>query len=167
MKQFWKEGALTALAVLSLSFAADMVPVPAAIDIFSPFLMLFGLFVLVLPFFPAAIAGYFIRKKTAQKDYFVVPAIGAALGGILLVAISLAQVLLSSDAQLLAEVSKASGSGVTFFESMNAQELRSFFISSTAIGLVFLTIINGALGLVGGLAGGYLSGRKNKAAPKK
>lgn len=164
LKEFWKEILFVAVTVIVFSVIADYLPVSVTQEnLYSPELMLFGIFILLFPFFPAALAGYWVRKragKDGMRSAMIVPAFGALLGGVLLTLFSLAQLMLLDDASLLAQIQEVQSIGVNIFEGMNAADIKSFLVTTTAIGIVFIALINGALGLAGGFVGSLVAGKK-------
>lgn len=162
-KEFWKELLLAAILTALLFLAGDLlgellISVGDEVTL-SAGLMVFSILILVLPaLVGSALSGFFIAKKTKDvKTVLFVPAIGAAIGGLLLMAISTGSLLLMTDAAWQSQMAEAAKYGGELFAKMTLEEYKALITFSLAFGAVFLALINFAIGLVGGLAGSKLA----------
>ena len=165
-KEFWKELLLAAVLTAVLFTAADLlgnlfVPETGEVTL-SAGLLAFSLIVLVLPALVGCIpSGYLIAKKTRDvKAVLFVPALGAAIGGLALMALSTGSLLLITDVAWQAQKAEVAKYGVEFFANMSLAEYKSMIIFSVVFGAVFLAILNFAIGLAGGFAGSKLAKKK-------
>jgi len=165
-KGFLKEIALAAILTLVLFLASDslgglLVPETGEVTL-SAGLLAFSMLVLVLPPLIGSIpSGYLIGKKTKDiKAILFAPALGAAIGGLLLMSISVVSILIMPDAALQEQMAQIAEYGGRFFEGMSLQEYKSFLTFSMVFGALFLALINFAIGLAGGFVGSKLA--KNK-----
>lgn len=164
-KKFWKELLLaavftTVLFMLSDLFGTFFIPETGEVTL-SAGLMLFSLIALVLPALIGCIpSGYLIAKKTKDiKAVIFVPALGAAIGGLALMALSAGSLLLMTDSEWLAQMAEvAEYSG--FFATMPLADYKSMIVFSVIFGAVFIAILNFAIGLAGGFAGSKLARKK-------
>lgn len=164
-REFWKELLLAAILTALLFFAGDLVgelliPVPASGEIsLSTGLMVFSTAILILPaLIGSALSGFFVAKKTKDiKAVLFVPAIGAAIGGLVLMILSAGSLLLMPDAAWATQMAEASKYGGEFFAKMSLEEYKALITFSVGFGAVFLALVNFAIGLVGGLVGSKLS----------
>ncbi len=165
-KEFWKEFLLAAILTAAIFTVMDLLGnlfVPETGEVvLSAELMVFSIAVLVLPALIGCIpSGYLIAKKTKDvKAALFVPAIGAAIGGLALMALSAGALLLMTDAAWQAQMNQLAEYGVEFFADMSLAEYKSVVVLSAIIGMVFLAILNFAIGLAGGFAGSRLVKKK-------
>ena len=165
-KEFWKELLLAAVLTAVLFTAMDLLGtffVSGTGDItLSADLMLFSIIVLILPPLVGCIpSGYLIAKKTKDiKAVIFVPALGAAIGGLALMAFSTGSILLMTDAAWQAQMKELAGYGVEFFATMSLADYKSMVVFSVIFGAVFLAILNFAIGLAGGFVGSKLVKKK-------
>ena len=163
-KEFKKELLLAAVFTAVLFWLSDFLgdfmagPEPDGITI-SAGLMMVALLMLVLPAFIGTVpSGFLVGKKTRDvKATIFVPAVGAAIGVIVIMALSAATLIFAPDAVLESRMAEATGYGLDFFAGMAVQEYRALLMVSLAFGAVFLALINFAVGLAGGFAGRMLS----------
>ena len=165
-KEFWKELLLAAVLTAVLFTAMDLlggffVPETGEVTL-SAGLMAFSLIALVLPALVGCIpSGYLIAKKTKDiKAAIFAPALGAAIGGLALMALSAGSLLLMTDAAWQEQMAEVAEYGVEFFANMSLAEYKSMIAFSVVIGAVFLAILNFAIGLAGGFVGSKLAKKK-------
>ena len=165
-KKFWKELLLAAVLTAIIFTAMDLFGnffVPETGDItLSGSLMLFSIIVLILPALVGCIpSGYLIAKKTKDvKAALFVPAMGAAIGGLLLMVFSASALLLMTDAAWQGQMNELADYGVEFFATMSLADYKSMVIFSVVFGAVFLAVLNFAIGLAGGFVGSKLVKKK-------
>ena len=125
-------------------------------------LLAFSLAVLFCPALVGCIpSGYLIAKKTRDiKAVLFIPALGAAIGGLALMALSTGSLLLMTDVAWEEQMAEVAEYGGEFFASMSLAEYKSIIVFSVIFGAVFLAIINFAIGLAGGFAGSRLAKKK-------
>lgn len=163
LSKFGKEIILVFLLTFLVTFAADFFGdfFVTPENVFSTFTMLLSILFLLLPALAGIAGGFLVAKKTSDlKTALLVPAVGAALAAIVLTGISLVQVMASSDAQIAAEIAGAQEYGISFFDNMAPEELREFLVFSSITGMLFLGIMNLALGGIGGFIGRAVTIRK-------
>ncbi|MDP6670995.1 MAG: hypothetical protein QGI60_04220 [archaeon] len=162
-KKFLKELLLAAILTALLFFAGDLVGellIPTSGEIsLSTGLMVFSTALLILPaLIGSAPSGFFIAKKTNDlKAVLFIPAIGAAIGGLILMILGAGSLLLMTDAAWTIQMAEAAKYGGDFFSKMSLEEYKALITFSVAFGAVFLALINFAIGLVGGFVGSKLS----------
>lgn len=166
LKEFWRELLLAAVLTAVLFTAMDLlgtffVPETGEVTL-SAGLLAFSLIVLVLPALVGCIpSGYLIAKKTGDvKAVLFVPALGAAIGGLALMALSAGALLLMTDSAWQAQMAEVAEYGVEFFANMSLAEYKSMIVASVVFGAVFLAILNFAIGLAGGFVGSKLAKKK-------
>ena len=125
-------------------------------------LLAFSLAALVLPALLGCIpSGCLIARKTKDiKAVLFLPALGAAIGGLVLMILSAVPLLLMDDAAWLAQMAEVAEYGAEFFENMSLAEYKSMIAFSVVFGALFLAIINFAIGLAGAYAGSRLARKK-------
>jgi len=164
IRKYRKEILIVAALAILLNILMEFVPfaTPATkADLYSPMLMVIAVIALMLPGIAAIPGGYLIAKKTKEQNPAIIgPALGAALAGVLIIVWGIGGIMLASDAEIQAEMDKTKIIGVDFFDEMSVSEFRSFTLTSSIIGLVFLIIINSALGAAGGYIGRAIAMRK-------
>jgi len=167
-KKFLKElllaAVLTAVLFVAFDFFGEAL-FPSNDITLSAGLMVFALAVLILPPLIGGIpSGYLVGKKIKKgKDALFVPAIGAAVGGLALMSLSLASMLLMTDVAWQSQLAEAAKYGGTFFADMTLQDFKSMVLFSVVLGAIFIAIMNFAIGLLGGLIGSKLAlGKKRK-----
>ncbi len=162
-REFWKELLLAAILTALLFFAGDLLGelmIPASGEItLSTGLMAFSLIILVLPALLGSVpSGFFIAKKTKDiKAVLFVPAMGAAIGGLLLMVLSTGSLMLMTDAAWQSQMAEATKYGGELFAKMSLEEYKGLITFSLAFSAVFLALLNFAIGLAGGLAGSKLA----------
>ncbi len=161
-KKFWKELLLAAVLTTALFAAMDLLgtffsPETGEVTL-SAGLLAFSIIVLFLPPLVGCIpSGYLIAKKTKDvKAVIFVPALGAAIGGFVLMAFSAGALLLMTDAAWQEQINQLAEYGVGFFAGMSLADYKSMVIFSTIFGAIFLAILNFAIGLAGGFVGSKL-----------
>jgi hypothetical protein len=166
IKKFWKELLLAAVLATALFTAMDFAgnifaPETGNVEI-SAGLMLFSIMALFLPALVGCIpSGYLIAKKTKDiKAIIFVPALGAAIGSLALMALSAVSLLLMTDAMWQAQMDELAGYGVEFFAAMPLADYKSMVIFSVIFGAAFLAVINFAIGLAGGFLGSKIAKKK-------
>ncbi len=165
-KEFWREFLLAAVLTAVLFTAVDLLGtffVPETGDItLSAGLLGFSLIALVLPALVGCIpSGYLIAKKTGDiKAVLFVPAAGAAIGSLALMALSACALLLMADSAWQAQMDEVAEYGVDFFADMSLAEYKSMILFSVIFGAVFIGILNFAIGLAGGFVGSSLAKKK-------
>lgn len=165
-KGFWKEfvlaAVLTALFFGLVDLLGDFVAAPEGSEItLSAGLLLLSLAILVLPALLGSIpSGYLIGKKKKGNEAMFVPAAGAAVGGLMIMLLSVLALLLMTDAEWMAQMQAVAEYGVSFFAGMTLEQYKATVIASSAIGIAFIAIINFAIGLAGGLIGSRLAAQK-------
>lgn len=168
IKEYWKELLLAAVLTAVLFTAMDLFGnlfVPETGDVtLSAGLLAFSLIALVLPALVGCIpSGYLIAKKTKDiKAIIFVPALGAAIGGLILMAFSAVSLLLMTDAAWQAQIDKLAQYGVKFFANLPLAEYKSLIIFSVIFGAVFIAILNFGIGLAGGFIGSKLAKKPAK-----
>jgi len=165
-KEFWRELLLAAVLTAALFTAMDLlgeffVTATGGVEL-SAGLMLFSIAVIVCPALVGCIpSGYLIaRKKGDIKAILFVPALGAAIGGLVLMALSAGALLLMTDATWQEQMNELAEYGVEFFANMSLAEYKSMIFFSVIFGAVFLAVLNFAIGLAGGFVGSRLAGKK-------
>ena len=166
-KKFWKELLLAAVFTFVLFALMDILGnffVPATPEdlTLSAGLMVFSIIVLFLPPIVGCIpSGYLIAKKTKDiKAALFVPALGAAIGGLVLMVFSAGALLLMTDAAWQLQMDELAEYGVGFFATMSLADYKSMVIASVVFGAVFVAILNFAIGLAGGFVGSKLVKKK-------
>ena len=166
-KKFWKEILLAAVFTLVLFTAMDFVGnvfVPETPEdlTLSGGIMLFSIIALFLPPLVGCIpSGYLIAKKTKDiKAALFVPALGAAIGGLVLMVYSAGALLFMTDAAWQLQMNELAELGVEFFANMSLADYKSMVIASVVFGAVFIAVINFAIGLAGGFVGSKLVKKK-------
>ncbi len=165
-KKFWKEALLAAVLTAIIFTIMDLLGnffVPETGDVtLSAGLMLFSIVVLVLPALVGCIpSGYLISKKTKNIKFILfVPALGAAIGGLILMGLSAGALLLMTDAAWQIQMDELAELGIEFFTTMSLADYKSMVIFSVIIGTVFLAILNFAIGIAGSFIGSKLVKKK-------
>ncbi len=167
IQQFKRELILAVVLTTVLFAAADILgdfafaPSPGELTL-SAELMVLSMAVLILPALLGTIpSGYLIAKKTADiKPIIFIPALGAAIGAIILMLFSFVSFILTPDSVLQAQMAKVSDYGIDFFTNMSLPEYRSMLMFSIAFGAVFLGLMNFAIGLAGGFVGSRIAAVK-------
>jgi len=167
-RQYLRELVLAVVLVLGISIALDvfgdvLVAGQGKIEITAG-LMAFGLVAIVLPALAGAVPSGFLlaRKQAGLKQALLVPAFGAAIAMILLMAFSAVSLLSMTDAAWQLQIAQMDEMGLGFFSSMPLQEFKAMILASVAFGALFMAIFNFGLGLAGGYAGRAVALRKNK-----
>ena len=165
-KKFWKEVLLAAVLTTVLFTAMDILGTffaPATGEItFSGGLVVFSIAALFLPSLVGCIpSGYLIANKTKDiKAVIFGPAMGAAIGGLALMAFSAGELLLMTDAAWLEQMAELAKYGVELFATMSLADYKSMVLFSVIFGAVFLAVLNFAIGLAGGFVGSKLAKKK-------
>ncbi len=161
IKKYWKELGLAVIITGIVLWLVDVLgdlffAEPETLSV-STEIMLFGLIALFLPALIGSIpSGYLIAKKTQEiKSIVFVPALGAALAGIILILFSAVSMLLLSDADWQNQLNEVKEFGEIFGE-MTLEEFRYFTLFSVVFGGLFIAVFNFGIGLAGGFAGGKL-----------
>ncbi len=167
-KKFWKEILLAAVFTLVLFTLMDIfgnffisVPETGGVTL-SAGLMGFSIIALFLPPLVGCIpSGYLIAKKTKDiKAALFVPALGAAIGGFVLILFSAGALLLMTDVAWQAQMNELADYGVGFFATMSLADYKSMVIASVVFGAIFIAVLNFAIGLAGGFVGSKLVKKK-------
>lgn len=165
-KEFKKELLLAAVLTAGLFTLMDLlgdflVPETGAATL-SAGLMAFSIVILILPALVACIpSGYLIAKKTSDiKAAIFVPALGAAIGSLVLMVLSAGSLLLMTDAAWQEQMAKLAVYGGEIFAAMSLAEYKAMIVFSVIFGAVFLAILNFAIGLAGGFVGSKLAKKK-------
>ena len=165
-KKFWKEILLAVILTMVLFTAMDFVGsffTPEGEDLtLSAGLMAFSIIALFLPALVGCIpSGYLIAKKTKDiKAIIFIPALGAAIGGLVLMLFSAGALLLMTDAGWQAQMDELADYGVEFFATMSLADYKSIVITSVIFGAIFVAVLNFAIGLAGGFVGSKLVKKK-------
>ena len=167
-KKFWKEILLAAVFTLVLFTLMDLVGNLFAPSIetgeltLSAGLMAFSIIALFLPALVGCIpSGYLIAKKTKDiKAVIFAPALGAAIGGLVLMLFSAGALLLMTDAAWQNQMNELADYGVEFFATMSLANYKSMVIASVVFGAIFIAVLNFAIGLAGGFVGSKLVKKK-------
>ncbi len=166
-KKFWKEILLAAVLTMVLFTAMDFVGnifVPETPEdlTLSGGIMLFSIIALFLPPLVGCIpSGYLIAKKTKDiKDIIFLPALGAAIGGLVLMLFSTGALLLMTDAAWQTQMDELADYGVEFFATMSLADYKSMVIASVIFSSIFIAVLNFAIGLAGGFVGSKLVKKK-------
>ena len=102
-----------------------------------------------------------IAKKTKDiKAVIFAPALGAAIGGIVLMLFSAGALLLMTDAAWQNQMNELADYGVGFFTTMSLADYKSMVIASVVFGAIFVAVLNFAIGLAGGFIGSKLVKKK-------
>ncbi len=166
-KKFWKEILLAAVFTLVLFIAMDFfgnifVPEEPTEVTISAGLMIFSIIVLFLPPLIGCIpSGYLIAKKTKDvKAVIFAPALGAAIGILVVMLFSAGALLLMTDAAWQLQMDELADYGVEFFATMSLADYKSLVITSVVFGAIFMAVLNFAIGLAGGFVGSKLVKKK-------
>ncbi len=174
-KRYYRELMLAALLTLGAFALGDVLgdfiaPQGDGISL-SPVLMIFSMVMLVSPGLIGSIpSGYLIAKKTKNfKAHLFVPAVGTAIGGMIIMVLAGIALLLIPDTAWLAQMDNATEMGVDFFSQMSLADYKAMIMFSVIFGAVFLSILNFTIGLAGGFIGSKIveMNQPEKKAEKK
>ncbi len=133
--------------------------------IFSPTVMVIGFIAMIalflVPVVGGALGGFLISKKSNELlPTLVLPAVGTAIAGIIMIGIPAIFLLALDDSGWqgqLDEIGEALGEDMAIFKDMTVDEFKSFTMLSLGLGMVFTAIMNFAFGLIGGFLGRWLN----------
>jgi len=169
LKRFWREflvaAVVAALAFFAIDFLGDLVlQEPEELKITAS-IMVFSIAVIVVPgLVGGGIAGVLVGKREKSlKARLFVPALGAAIGTVAVMALGLGGILFLTEAGWQAQLDELGSIGVDFFAEMTLEEYKAMVLFSALFGMLFMALINFAIGLVGGYLGSMASGKEKNA----
>jgi len=162
-KRYYRELMLAALLTLGAFALGDVLgdfiaPQGDGVRL-SPVLMIFSMIMLVSPGLIGSIpSGYMIAKKTKNfKAHLFVPAVGTAIGGIIIMALAGIALLLIPDVAWVAQMNNATEMGIDLFSQMSLADYKAMIMFSVIFGALFLAILNFTIGLAGGFIGSKIA----------